>query len=67
MRRTARTAGSGAWLEQRRIGYVVAVPCDQAIAGRAGTSRADVLTAHAQAKAWKRRSCGDGAKGPPGL
>ena len=56
-----------AWLEQRRIGYVVAVPCDQAIAGRAGTSRADVLTAHAQAKAWKRRSCGDGAKGPPGL
>src|ERR1700759_2335522 len=24
-----------AWLEQRRIGYVVAVPCDQAIAGRA--------------------------------
>ena len=34
-----------AWLEQRRIGYVVAVPCDQAVAGSAGTSRADVLAA----------------------
>jgi hypothetical protein len=50
--------------EQRRIGYVVAVPCDQAIAGSAGTSRADVLAAHAPARAWKRRSCGRGAKGP---
>lgn len=53
-----------AFLEQRRIGYVVAVPCDQAIAGSAGTSRADVLAAHAPAQAWKRRSCGSGAKGP---
>ena len=53
-----------AWLEQRRIGYVVAVPCDQAVAGSAGTSRADVLAGHAPAQAWKRRSCGDGAKGP---
>ena len=53
-----------AFLEQRRIGYVVAVPCDQAVAGSAGTSRADVLAAHAPAGAWKRRSCGNGAKGP---
>ncbi len=53
-----------AFLEQRRIGYVVAVPCDQAIAGSAGTSRADVLAAHAPEQAWKRRSCGSGAKGP---
>ena len=53
-----------AFLEQRRIGYVVAVPCDQAVAGSAGTSRADVLAAHAPARAWKRRSCGNGAKGP---
>ena len=53
-----------AWLEQRRIGYVVAVPCNQAVAGYAGNSRADVLAAHAPAQAWKRRSCGDGAKGP---
>ena len=52
------------WLEQRRIGYVVAVASSQAVAGDAGTSRADVLAAHAPDQAWKRRSCGNGAKGP---
>ncbi len=52
------------WLEQRRGGYVVAVPKSQAVAGDAGRSRADVLTAHAPDQAWKRRSCGDGSKGP---
>jgi SRSO17 transposase len=53
-----------AWLEQRRIGYVVAVASNQAVPGSAGTSRADVLAAHAPPQAWKRRSCGQGAKGP---
>ncbi|MBV9208011.1 MAG: IS701 family transposase [Actinobacteria bacterium] len=53
-----------AWLEQRRIGYVVAVACNQAIPAGGGTSRADVLAVHAPQQAWKRRSCGDGAKGP---
>ena len=53
-----------AWLETRRIGYVVAVASNQAIPGSTGTSRADVLAAHAPAQAWKRRSCGQGAKGP---
>jgi SRSO17 transposase len=52
------------WLEQRRIGYVVAVASNQAVTGDAGTSRADVLAAHAPDQAWKRRSCGGGAKGP---
>ncbi|WP_399341312.1 IS701 family transposase [Umezawaea sp. Da 62-37] len=52
------------WLEQRRIGYVVAVPCNQTIPAVAGTSRADVLVAHAPDEAWKRLSCGEGAKGP---
>jgi SRSO17 transposase len=52
------------WLEQRRIGYVVAVASNQAIPGSSGTSRADVLAAHAPDQAWKRRSCGNGAKGP---
>jgi SRSO17 transposase len=52
------------WLEQRRIGYVVAVASNQAVGGSAGASRADVLAAHAPQQAWKRRSCGDGAKGP---
>jgi SRSO17 transposase len=52
------------WLESRRVGYVVAVPCNQVVPGSTGTSRADVLAAHAPAQAWKRRSCGQGAKGP---
>jgi SRSO17 transposase len=52
------------WLEQRRISYVVAVASNQAVAGDTGTSRADVLAAHAPDQAWKRRSCGSGAKGP---
>jgi SRSO17 transposase len=52
------------WLEGRRTGYVVAVPCNQAIPASAGTSRADVLAAHAPGQAWKRLSCGSGAKGP---
>jgi SRSO17 transposase len=52
------------WLEGRRIGYVVAVPCNQVVPGHTGTSRADVLAAHAPPQAWKRRSCGQGAKGP---
>jgi SRSO17 transposase len=52
------------WLEGRRVGYVVAVPRNQVVPGSTGTSRADVLAAHAPAKAWKRRDCGQGAKGP---
>ncbi len=52
------------WLEARRIGYVVAVACNQTIPAVAGTSRADVLVAQAPNEAWKRRSCGEGAKGP---
>ena len=52
------------WLEQRRIGYVVAVAANQAVRGDAGASRADVLAAHAPDQAWKRRSCGNGCKGP---
>ena len=52
------------WLEEHRIGYVVAVPSNQTIPAVAGTSRADTLVAHAPDEAWKRRSCGDGAKGP---
>ena len=53
-----------AWLEQRRVGYVVAVDSRQAIAGDAGTSRADALAADAPDQAWRRRSCGNGSKGP---
>lgn len=54
-------------LEQRRLGYVVAVPCDQSVGpgigyGNTG-SRADVLAAAAPRQAWKRLSAGEGAKG----
>jgi SRSO17 transposase len=57
-----------AFCEQRRIGYVVAVPCSQSTGPGTGYgntgSRADVLAASAPEQAWKRLSAGDGAKGP---
>lgn len=53
------------FLEQRRLGYVVAVPKSQTVAaGFGGGTRADTLAAQAPPQAWKRLSCGDGAKGP---
>jgi SRSO17 transposase len=53
-----------AWCEQRRIGYVVAVPRSQTIPAGIGSSRADHTAAAAPEQAWKRRTCGEGAKGP---
>jgi SRSO17 transposase len=57
-----------AFCEQRRIGYVVAVPRSQSAGPGTGYgntgSRADVLAASAPGQAWKRLSAGDGAKGP---
>ncbi|APE33938.1 transposase [Nocardia mangyaensis] len=52
------------WLEQRRIGYVVAVASSAPIVTVGGDSRADRLVADAPQQAWKRLSCGEGAKGP---
>jgi SRSO17 transposase len=52
------------WLQQRRVGYVLAVPRSQKIPTDDGSARADALAAAAPALAWKRRSCGNGAKGP---
>jgi hypothetical protein len=51
------------WLQQRQVSYVLAVACTQKIPTESGSSRADVLAAAAPALAWKRRSCGPGAKG----
>ncbi|MFF0123387.1 IS701 family transposase [Micromonospora arida] len=51
-------------LQQHRMGYVLAVPRNQRIPTTTGSSRPDVLAANAPALAWKRRSCGAGAKGP---
>jgi SRSO17 transposase len=52
------------WLQQRRVGYVLAVPRSQKIPTDGGSARADTLAAAAPVLAWKRRSCGNGAKGP---
>lgn len=52
------------WLQQQRLGYVLAVPRNQRVPTTAGNSRPDVLAAAAPTLAWKRHSCGDGAKGP---
>ncbi|MFF4623436.1 hypothetical protein ACFY2E_47190 [Nonomuraea jabiensis] len=52
------------FLEQHRIGYVVAVPRSQAISGGLGPrARAESLVAEVPASAWKRLSAGQGAKG----
>jgi SRSO17 transposase len=52
------------WLQEHQLAYVLAVPCNQKIPTEGGAARADTLTANAPTAAWKRRSCGDGAKGP---
>jgi SRSO17 transposase len=56
------------FLEQHRLGYVVAVPKSQSVGSGIGYgntgSRADTLAAGAPEQAWKRLSAGDGAKGP---
>ena len=52
------------FLDQRRVGYVVAVPRSQSIGLGVGTARADTLAGQAPAAAWKRLSAGDGSKGP---
>jgi SRSO17 transposase len=43
---------------------VLAVASNQKIPTETGSSRADTLAARAPDPAWKRRSCGDGVKGP---
>lgn len=53
-----------AWLQRRHIAYVLAVPRNQKTPTEGGAARADTLAARAPELAWKRRSCGDGVKGP---
>jgi SRSO17 transposase len=56
------------YLEQRRLGYVVAVHKSQSVGAGIGYgntgSRADAVTADAPEQAWKPLSAGDGVKGP---
>jgi SRSO17 transposase len=52
-----------ATLEQRGIGYVLAVACDHHVATATGSHRADELVAGLPKRAWQRLSAGQGAKG----
>jgi SRSO17 transposase len=53
------------WLENRGVSYVLAVPLTQMVTAPDGQRRhAEVLLRRVPARAWERRSCGDGAKGP---
>jgi SRSO17 transposase len=55
-------------LEERDIGYVLAVPVNQrviaAVDGKVVERRADALISTVAAQAWKKISAGHGAKGP---
>lgn len=50
-------------LEDRQVGYVLAVACDHQIATRAGKLRADALAKRLPKRAWQKLSAGVGAKG----
>ena len=52
-----------AFLEERKLGYVLAVSRDHPTATKAGTMRADALAVALPKEAWQRISCGNGAKG----
>ncbi|PJN38049.1 DDE transposase [Streptomyces sp. CB02959] len=50
-------------LEDRQVGYVLAVACDHQIATRAGKVRVDTLVKMLPKRAWQKLSAGVGAKG----
>ena len=50
-------------LEQRQIGYVLAIGCDRRVTTRTGSWRADQIPATLPPTAWQPLSCGPGAKG----
>jgi SRSO17 transposase len=50
-------------LEERGIGYVLAVACSAEVANGAGTFRADALVKKVPKRAWQKLSGGRGAKG----
>jgi SRSO17 transposase len=51
-------------LEDRGVGYVLAVACSHPVRTGAGKIRADQLAATLPRKAWQRLSAGAGSKGP---
>jgi SRSO17 transposase len=50
-------------LEQREVGYVLAVACDHRVPVGPGAPQADALAAILAQRAWQRISAGPGAKG----
>ncbi|WP_327416996.1 IS701 family transposase [Streptomyces sp. NBC_01233] len=50
-------------LEERRMGYVLAVACSAEVTTGAGTFRADALARKVPKRAWQKLSAGRGAKG----
>ncbi len=52
------------WLEDREIGYVMAVPCSEVMITAGRKRRADELAALVPSAAWQQLSCADGSKGP---
>lgn len=52
------------FLEEQKIGYVLAVGVDFPVPTAAGPHRADHLATLVPADVWERRSCGAGSKGP---
>jgi SRSO17 transposase len=50
-------------LEQRQVGYVLAVSCAHRVRTATGTYRADEVVARLPKRAWQRLSAGKGAKG----
>ncbi len=50
-------------LENRQVGYVLAIACDHQITTRAGKFRADALARKLPKRAWQKLSAGAGAKG----
>jgi hypothetical protein len=53
-----------AWLEERGIGYVMAVACNDVVPVAAGGMRANEAAALVPKDGWQRLSCADGSKGP---
>lgn len=51
-------------LEDRGIGYVLAVACSHQVRTHTGKIRADDFAARLPRKAWQHMSAGDGSKGP---
>jgi SRSO17 transposase len=52
------------WLEEHRIGYVLAVKKDTHVTTTVGRRRVDALARKVPARAWETYSCADGSKGP---